>query len=206
MAKSCFADGGHTPKRIAPAGTAAQNAGLPPVDHRGTTMSLDAVVPVEPRRFAGEESPNPRAGALLHVLGGVPRPAAFAREALERMARHDLGPTQVLCYSGRAVAQVDSYAGARLIDVLDACGFSERPRSELKRCVVVALGDDGYQAIFSWNELYNSTIGEKALVLYEKNGGPLEPHLGALCLISANDARLGPRHLRGLSQIAVKMP
>lgn len=54
--------------------------------------------------------------------------------------------------------------------------------------MVVALGEDGYQAIFSWNELYNSTIGEKALVLYEKNGGPLEPHLGALCLISANDA------------------
>lgn len=140
-------------------------------------MSLDAVVPVEPRR-AASESPNPPASALLHVLGGVPRPAAFSREALGRMARHDLGPTQVLCYSGRAVAQVDSYAGARLVDVLDACGFSERPRSELKRCVVVALGDDGYQAIFSWNELYNSTIGEKALVLYEKNGGPLEPHLG----------------------------
>jgi len=198
-------DGAHTPARIAPAGCAAQNAGLSPADHRGTPMSLDAVVPVEPRR-AASESPNPPASALLHVLGGVPRPAAFSREALERLARHDLGPTQVLCYSGRAVAQVDSYAGARLVDVLDACGFSERPRSELKRCVVVALGDDGYQAIFSWNELYNSTIGEKALVLYEKNGGPLEPHLGALCLISANDARLGPRHLRGLSQIAVKMP
>jgi len=33
----------------------------------------------------------------------------------------------------------------------------------------------------------------------------VEAHLGRICLISANDARLGPRHLRGLSQVAVKM-
>lgn len=147
----------------------------------------------------------PALAPALEVLGLVPRPGVLALPALQDLPRHDLGPTQVLCYSGRPVAQVDSYVGARLVEVLDACGLSERPRSELKRCVVVAQGNDGYQAIFSWNELYNSTIGEKALVLYEKNGAPLEAHLGRICLISANDARLGPRHLRGLSQVAVKM-
>lgn len=142
---------------------------------------------------------------MLEIMGLVPRPDAFTREALEQLGRHDLGPTQVLCFSGRPVAQVDSYVGARLVDLLDACGLSERPRSELKRCVVVARGNDGYQAVFSWNELYNSSIGQKVLVLYEKNGKALDAHLGAICLISANDARLGPRHLRGLSQVAVWM-
>jgi hypothetical protein len=142
---------------------------------------------------------------MLEIMGLVPRPDAFTREALEQLGRHDLGPTQVLCFSGRPVAQVDSYVGARLVDLLDACGLSERPRSELKRCVVVARGNDGYQAVFSWNELYNSSIGQKVLVLYEKNGKALDAHLGAICLISANDERLGPRHLRGLSQVAVRM-
>lgn len=141
---------------------------------------------------------------LLKVAGHVPRPGAFTHDALAGLPRHDLGPTQVLCFSGRPVAQVDSYAGARLTDVLEACGLSERPRSELKRCVMVALGDDGYQAVFSWNELYNSLIGDKVLVLYEKNGVALDPHLGRICLISAHDARLGPRHLRGLTQIQVR--
>lgn len=147
----------------------------------------------------------PVGNSVLEILGLVPRPGLFTLDALEGQARHDLGPTQVLCYSGRPVAQVDSYAGARLVDLLDACGLSERPRSELKRCVVVARGDDGYQAIFSWNELYNSAIGEKVLVLYEKNAEPLDAHLGRICLISANDTRLGPRHLRGLSKVTVRM-
>ncbi|QSI31142.1 hypothetical protein GNX71_16800 [Variovorax sp. RKNM96] len=141
----------------------------------------------------------------LKILGVVPRPRIFTIEDLVKLGRHELGPTQVLCFSGRPVAQVDSYAGARLIDVLDHCGLPERPRPELKRCIVRVRGDDGYEAVFSWNELYNSTIGEKVLVLYEKNAGPLEAHLGTLCLISANDARLGPRHLRGMSQVTVQM-
>ncbi|SEK09710.1 MULTISPECIES: hypothetical protein [unclassified Variovorax] len=150
-------------------------------------------------------NPGTIANAELLQVAGLPRPGFLTLEALQGLPRHDLGPTQVLCYSGRPVAQVDSYAGARLVDVLDAHGLSQRPRSELKRCVVVAQGGDGYQAVFSWNELYNSTIGEKALVLYEKNAEPLDAHLGRICLISANDTRLGPRHLRGLSRVELKM-
>lgn len=141
---------------------------------------------------------------VLEILG-LPRPGRFTVPDLQTMARHDLGPTQVLCFSGRPIAQVDSYAGARLVDVLERCGLSEWPRPELKRCVIRAQGGDGYQAIFSWNELCNSVIGEKVLVLYEKNAAPLDAHLGTLCLISAHDARLGPRHLRGLSQVTVQM-
>ncbi|SEL42731.1 hypothetical protein SAMN05518845_107134 [Variovorax sp. YR750] len=191
-------------KWIAPTGFLPQDPAHPSNEHMEATMNTDAVAspalresPVDSSFLAGN--------SVLEVLGLVPRPGSFALEALEGLPRHDLGPTQVLCYSGRPVAQVDSYAGARLIDLLDACGLSERPRSELKRCVVVARGDDGYQAIFSWNELYNSTIGEKVLVLYEKNGEALDAHLGTICLISAGDSRLGPRHLRGLRQVAVKM-
>ena len=166
-------------------------------------MNVDAVSSAGQSHHAGTRGVDAPSGAL-DVLG-VPRPRVFTVQDLERLDRHDLGPTQVLCFSGRPIAQVDSYVGARLVDVLDSCGLSERPRPELKRCVVCARGQDGYQAIFSWNELYNSAIGGKVLVLYQKNAEPLDAHLGAICLISANDARLGPRHLRGLSQVTVRM-
>ncbi len=141
---------------------------------------------------------------VLGIAGHLPRPCSFSIRTLQALPRHELGPTDILCFTGRPVAQVQSYAGARLTDLLDAGGFSEQPRSELKRCIVVAHGEDGYQAIFSWSELYNSAIGEKVLVLYERNGEPLDAHLGAICLISARDSRLGPRHLRGLFEVAVR--
>lgn len=150
------------------------------------------------------DSDTAPAAPALELAGRLPRPGWLDLAALKRLPPRDLGPTQVLCFTGRAVAQAESYVGARLIDVLDACGFSEQPRSEMKRCVVIGWGQDGYQAIFSWSELFNSAIGDKALVLYEKNGQPLDAHLGRLCLISASDSRLGPRHLRALHRISVQ--
>lgn len=167
-------------------------------------MNVDAVASAGPRTSPDERGVGLKS-AELAILGLVPRPGVFTMQDLESLGRHDLGPTQILCFSGRPVAQVDSYVGARLVDVLDRCGLSERPRSELKRCVICARGEDGYQAVFSWNELYNSAIGDRVLVLYERNSEPLDAHLGAICLISANDARLGPRHLRGLLQVTVQM-
>lgn len=162
------------------------------------TVAID-LVPEASAAFPEEE----KGGEALQVCGMVPRPTSFSTSALKEFVRRDLGPTKVLCFTGRPVAQVESYAGVRLTEILDACGLSEQPRSDLKRCVIVAVGRDGYEAVFSWNELYNATIGEQVLVLYERNAQALDAHMGRLCLISANDARLGPRHLRGLFEVRV---
>ena len=70
--------------------------------------------------------------------------------------------------------------------------------------VVIARATDGYVVTFSWNELYNTPIGDSVLVAYEKDGKPLEPGEGQLLLISGKDTRTGPRHVRWLSEIEVK--
>lgn len=142
--------------------------------------------------------------AVLAVDGHLPRPRRFDARALRELPRRELGPLQIDCYSGRSVGHVAGLAGVRLTDLLDAAGFSTQPRSELKRCVVIAGARDGYRAIFSWNELYNSPLGRDALVVYELDGRPLPQRLGALCLVSAGDARLGPRHLRDLQSVSAQ--
>ena len=69
--------------------------------------------------------------------------------------------------------------------------------------MVIASGEDGYRALFSWCELYNADIGSGVLVLYERDGQALPAGVGPLSLISANDRQLGPRHLRHLQGIQV---
>lgn len=141
----------------------------------------------------------------LAVSGHVPHPKAFDLHELKALPRHELGRTEVLCMTGREVARVDSYAGVRLIDVLDATGLSTLQRIELKRCIIIAYGLDSYRAFFSWNELFNTSVGKSVLVLHEREGQPLDAHMGTLALISAADTRLGPRHLRHLASVAVQM-
>ena len=152
-----------------------------------------------------ETSAMPLMSGKLALTGHLPRPHEFELDELIGLPRHELGKTEVNCFTGRPVVSAQSYAGARLIDVLDASGFSSQPRSRLKRCVVIARGLDGYQAIFSWNELYNAAIGDAALVVYERDGRPLNDQLGPLSLLSAGDRQLGPRHLRHLQTVHVQL-
>lgn len=149
-------------------------------------------------------APASQAPARLTLGGHLPAPATLGLDALRALPRVELGPTQVNCFTGRPVATVDSFAGARLVDVLDAAAFSTQPRSSLKRCVIMAIGADDYHALFSWSELYNTGIGAGVLVLYERDGARLPSSLGPLALISANDRQLGPRHLRCLRGIHVQ--
>ena len=153
--------------------------------------------------WARATTPESITAATLSVIGFVPQAQTLSLDALRQMPRVELGPASVRCFSGRPIVEMSQCAGVRLIDLLDLAGLSALPRPDLKCCIVAASGVDGYQAFFSWNELYNMATGAEVLVLYERDGQPLDSHLGPLSLISAGDVHLGPRHLRQLDTLAV---
>lgn len=139
----------------------------------------------------------------LQITGFVPQPLNLGLKDLRHLPSRVLGPTEIVCMTGRHIENVDGYRGVSLVDVLALTGLPNVPRAALKECVVVAHGGDGYRALFSWIELHNTAIGAGVLVVYEKNFRPLDERSGPLGLISSADTRLGPRHLRQLREIAV---
>jgi hypothetical protein len=145
----------------------------------------------------------PMAPRPLLLTGFMPRELALGLEDMRRLPAHALGPTDIYCLTGRHIATVDDYCGALLTDILALTGLPEVPKPALKECVIVARGTDGYRALFSWNELHNTAIGEGVVVVYEKGRQELDERLGTFALISASDLRLGPRHLRRLCEIRV---
>ena len=68
----------------------------------------------------------------------------------------------------------------------------------------MATASDGYKAIFSWGELFNSRIGRGLLVVFERNGKPIDDSEGRIALLSTEDDRMGPRHVRWLKRIEVR--
>ncbi len=139
----------------------------------------------------------------LQVTGFVPRQLTLSLEDLRSLPSRVLGPTEIVCMTGRYIEHVDGYRGTSLVEILALTGLSDVPRAVLKECMIVARGGDGYRALFSWAELHNTATGAGVLVVYEKNFQPLDDRAGPLGLISAADLRLGPRHLRRLCQVEV---
>lgn len=95
--------------------------------------------------------------------------------------------------------------GVRLSALLDRAALAAADGNDWKAAVVLAGASDGYRVSFSWNELVNSPLGANVLVLFERDGKPLSPQEGLIALVSAGDTRTGPRHVRWLRTLDVRI-
>ena len=139
----------------------------------------------------------------LRVRGAVKAKVELDLAALKRLTPHDSGPTTVVCASGATMGKADNYRGVLLTDVLKHVGLKLEGHKDDRRMVIVARATDGYVVTFSWSELFNTTIGKEVLVAWEKDGQPLDAKEGQLLLISGQDIKTGPRHVRWLDRIEV---
>jgi DMSO/TMAO reductase YedYZ molybdopterin-dependent catalytic subunit len=101
------------------------------------------------------------------------------------------------------IVQSGGYSGVRLVDLLDQADIRRDAPRALRRTYVVALATDGYQAVFSWGELYNTIVGRDVLIAIERDGMPLRDGEGRFALISLSDEKFGARHVKWLHRIEV---
>lgn len=80
----------------------------------------------------------------------------------------------------------------------------EAGRFDLRQSIVVARATDGYVALFTWAELFNSPIGDGVLVATALDGSPIGEGEGRLALVSARDTKSGPRHVRWLQSVELR--
>ncbi len=139
----------------------------------------------------------------VRITGAVKVPAEFDLSALKKLLPRNSGPVDVVCASGATVGKAQNFRGVRLTDVIDHVGIDLSGHKDGRRMVIVARATDGYVVTFSWNELYNTAIGKDVLVAWEKDGKPLDVREGQLLLISGQDIKTGPRHVRNLSGIEI---
>lgn len=95
--------------------------------------------------------------------------------------------------------------GVRLTAILERAALAGTDHNEWKHTVVLATATDGYQVAFSWSELFNTEVGAGVLVVFERDGQPLADREGRIALTSARDQRGGPRSVRWLSRLDVRV-
>ncbi|MDY0978079.1 molybdopterin-dependent oxidoreductase [Massilia sp. CFBP9012] len=145
-------------------------------------------------------APPVSAERALTIGGGVERSLTLDVEALRQRPAAELAEVRVAGKFGvRSVVR-----GVRLRDLLKDAGIVARDHNTVKKLAIIATADDKYAVVFSWNELFNASAGENVLVLFERDGKPLPHAEGPLALLSADDLRTGPRHVKWLRSIEVR--
>ncbi|HEY6241048.1 MAG TPA: molybdopterin-dependent oxidoreductase [Burkholderiales bacterium] len=128
----------------------------------------------------------------LEVTGEVSRKLSLSVEDLRGLAQR------------RGQAAAGGYGGVWLTDLLGEADIRRDERHALRRTYVVATASDGYHAVFSWGELFNTPVGRDVLVAFERDGSPLQEGEGKIALVSLADEKIGPRHVKWLNRIDVR--
>jgi DMSO/TMAO reductase YedYZ molybdopterin-dependent catalytic subunit len=149
-----------------------------------------------------------QAAAPLTVKGNVERELVLSIDDLKRFPVQRFEDRRTVRDTGTGTAAPETarrYTGCLLRDVLDRAKPVEKNRFDLRKSIVIVTASDGYRAVFSWAELYLSPIGEGALVVYERDGAPLADAEGPLALVSLKDTRPGPRHVKWLRSVELRV-
>lgn len=136
----------------------------------------------------------------LAIGGAVERPLKLDAQALRQRPAAQFTEVRLTDKQGKT----GTVRGIRLRDLLNEAGIVSRDHNTVKKLAIIATAADQYAVVFSWNELFNASAGDKVLVVLERDGKPLPDTEGPLALVSADDLRTGPRHVKWLQSIDVR--
>lgn len=144
----------------------------------------------------------PQVDGVILLEGEVLTPLRISIEALSGFESVEAAPFALRCFTtNRFLRDVGRYRGVLLRDLILRAGLRNASPTDFKRTVFVAVAHDGYAVTFSWHELFNTAIGEQALVAYECDGKPLSVDDGAPVLFSGADILPAPRHIKRLARV-----
>jgi hypothetical protein len=143
--------------------------------------------------------------ATLAITGDVSAAAVLTIDDLRKLSPRAIDDTRSAGGKGASDAQPRKYVGVLLRDILNQVKLAEPEPRGFRKSIVVATARDGYKAVFSWAELYLTPIGDSVYVVYERDGALLLPAEGPLALVSMADRSPGPRHVKWLQAIDVRM-
>lgn len=166
-------------------------------------MGLGAIW-LQSAQAAGEVPASP-ISEQLSITGNVESVLKFSWIELRDQPTTVLPDVPVRTRDGALVKTHKGYRGILLTRLLEQARIRQTDPGALKRTVIIARATDGYVALFSWNELYNTAVGEQVFVLTGRAGEPLDDGEGRIALISLQDQRTGPRHVRWLKEIRVDL-
>jgi len=93
--------------------------------------------------------------------------------------------------------------GVLIKDVVNTAGIKMEKPKLLSEFYFTCIAHDGYKVVFSWNELFNTAVGKKAIVVTSIDGKPVQDGNDGMIILSAADEATGRRLVFDLEKIIV---
>ncbi len=137
------------------------------------------------------------------VAGEVIKPETIDIAKLSGYTTVHLDSLRIFTHDMQPKGLMKNINGVLLKDILSAIPFNNENPKVLSEYFIECQATDGYNVIFSWNEIFNSETGNHVMIVTGKNGiniAQLDDHIA---LVSPSDKATGRRYVKWLNKIII---
>jgi hypothetical protein len=150
--------------------------------------------------YAQEKVP---ATEQLTIEGKVEKPLVFSLKDAKNYTIVSVDSLVIYNHLRERKRVVKDIKGVLLKDILQKVTIDEKNAKLLSEFYFTCIAADGYKVVFSWNEIFNTEVGNHIMIATEADGVKGELMPDRLQLLSAADIATGRRFMKGISKIIV---
>lgn len=123
---------------------------------------------------------------------------------LKRMKQYDLGDVVIRNHKGDPKHTAKQLKGILLRTLLDSAEITADKPKEYSEYAILLTASDGYKNVYSWNEIYNTEVGNRVYIITEIDEQTIDNMKDRILVLSQKDINSGRRRLKGLAKVEVK--
>lgn len=136
------------------------------------------------------------------VSGLVDHPLTLTVKNLAGLPVTEGRAFKIIGSDGAVKGELKTFRGILLKDVLDKAAVNIAQKKERGKYYVRVIATDGYEALFTYNELFSGVAGRHIYLLFEANGKALDDE-GPFMTYCTTDISSGARHVKWVGRIVV---
>ncbi len=142
----------------------------------------------------------------ITIVGAVKQELKLSIEDLKKYPTQKAGNGKLNIYShdGTLRSTLKGLEGIPIKALFEKIEFVVDSPKDLSQFYLVFEATDGYQVVYSWNEIFNTLVGDNVYVLTKADGVGMDMMEQRIAVVSMSDVRTGRRYLKGFTKITVK--
>lgn len=137
------------------------------------------------------------------ISGKVKKEAVITMDSLNSYPLVTIGDIRVTDHLGNFKHGDKDLKGVLLKDILNHYQPDASGPHFYSQFYYTCIATDGYKVVYSWNELFNTPVGDKVYIVLEKNGKKIGDLPESLQMVSMLDQKTGRRYLHNLDKIVI---
>ena len=147
---------------------------------------------------------NNRPADEFIINGNAKHTITFSLKDAGSFTKHSIDSFVIYNHLQERKRVIRNIKGVLLKDVLEKAGLDEENPKLFSEFYFTCIASDGYKVVFSWNEVFNTDISNKILIITEEDGQKAEALNDHIAILSSLDKATGRRYVQNLQQVKVE--